>query len=89
MNKEVECQWVKCHRIEWEEEREDLPKMLESICVTLPGESDNLDIEISIAIDNYLKAHYNAEGCCTCFSIYDDKDCERLDLQLLLGACFK
>lgn len=89
MKDELICKWVKCHLIDWEDENKNLPSSLESICITLPNESDNFDLEVSTAINNYLKSHYHANGHCMCFSIYNDTESKKLDLQLLLNACFK
>ena len=82
--------WIKCHAIEWESNNENLPHSIDEMVIApewIIG--NNYDAALSEAIDKRLKDEYHVEGHCVCFSTYDDKTCEKLDLQFLLGACHK
>ena len=85
--------WVKCHAIEWMSNDESLPHSIDEMVlapewVDESGE-DNYDMALSEAIDKRLKEEYQVEGHCVCFSTYDEKTCDTLDLKLLMGACHK
>lgn len=84
--------WVKCHHIEWESDDEKLPRIIEELVLApewLSEEEDNFDAALSEAIDKRLEEEYRVPCHCTCFSTYDEKSSEGLDLKLLLGACHK
>lgn len=84
--------WVKCELIEWGSNDSELPKSIDAFCIApeyLNENEDNFDAALSDAIDERLSLEYNAIGHCICFSQYNDAECEKLDLQLLLNACHK
>lgn len=79
--------WVKCHTIEWESDDKSLPHSIDELVIApewIVG--DNYDMALSKAIDKRLKEEYNVNGHCVHFSTYNDETCEKLDLNLLLGA---
>lgn len=85
--------WLKCHAIEWESNGESLPHSIDEMVIAPEwvdeSDEDNYDVALSEAIDKRLKEEYHTIGHCVCFSTYDEKTCEKLDLNLLLGACHK
>lgn len=85
--------WLKCHGIEWESNDENLPHSIDEMVIAPEwvdeSDEDNYDVALGEAIDKRLKEEYHANGHCVCFSTYDEKTCEKLDLNLLLGACHK
>ena len=85
--------WIKCHAIEWKSNDESLPRSIDEMVIAPEwvdeSDEDNYDMVLSEAIDKCLKEEYHVEGHCVCFSTYDEKTCEKLDLQFLLGACHK
>lgn len=84
--------WVKCHAIEWDSKDEKLPHSIDELVIApewVSEDEDNFDIALSEAIDKHLEEEYSVPAHCVCFSTYDEKTCETLDLKLLLGACHK
>ncbi len=85
--------WLKCHAIEWEGDDKNLPHSIDEMVIAPEwvddGDEDNYDVALSEAIDKRLKEEYHVEGHCVCFSTYDEKTCEKLDLNLLLSVCHK
>lgn len=85
--------WVKCHIIEWFSNDESLPHSIDEMVIAPEwvdeSDEDNYDAALSEAINKRLEEEYHAKARCVCFSTYDDKTCETLDLHLLLGACHK
>ena len=82
--------WLKCHTIEWESDDESLPHSIDEMVIAPEWlDGDNYDRALRKAIDKCLKEKYHVDGHCVSYSIYDDRASKSLDLQLLLGACFK
>ena len=82
--------WVKCHTIEWESNDKSLPHSIDELVIASEWiVGDNYDMALSKAIDKCLKEEYNVNGHCVHFSTYNNETCEKLDLNLLLGAYHK
>lgn len=82
--------WLKCHAIEWMSDDENLPHSIDEMVIVpewIIG--DNYLAALAEAIDKRLEEEYCVKAHCVCFTTYDEKTCEKLDLQLLLGACHK
>lgn len=84
--------WLKCHIIEWESDDESLPRTIDELVIApeaINENENNFDLALSEAIDKRLEEEYHVPAHCACFSTYDEKSSEALDLKLLLGACHK
>jgi len=82
--------WLKCHEIEWMSNDENLPHSIDEMVIApewIIG--DNYHAALSEAINKRLEEEYCVKARCVCFTTYDEKTSEKLDLQLLLGACHK